>query len=86
MAPTIKLKDIEQLRKYMQVKGLRNDGDLAKAMRIDRSTVFRTLNEGSLGTRVVAALLATFNPLTFEDLFEIVEDSGAGEVDEAVSA
>jgi len=62
-----------QLDKYCALKGIKGQVGLAEAMKVDRSTVHRTLNgEAKLGIVFVTALLDAFPELGFEDLFELV--------------
>ena len=63
----------QQLEKYCALKGIKGQVGLAEAMKVDRSTVHRTLNgEAKLGIVFVTALLDAFPELGFEDLFELV--------------
>ena len=63
-----------QLDKYCALKGIKGgQAGLARAMNVDRSTVYRTLSgEADLGIVFITALLGAFPELGFEDLFELV--------------
>nr|WP_081915930.1 hypothetical protein [Saccharothrix sp. NRRL B-16314] len=56
----------------------RSEYALAKAMGVNRSTVGRVLaGELQLGSAFIAGALTAFTPVTFEDLFEVVNTSEA---------
>lgn len=71
MPATIKLR-IWQVQKYMALSGLRTKSALAEHMRIDRATVQRVFAGDALpGATFIAAMLAAFPELAFEDLFDV---------------
>ncbi|MET4611069.1 transcriptional regulator with XRE-family HTH domain [Rhodococcus sp. PvR044] len=86
MSSTIKLRQ-GQLAKYRKLSGLDTQQKLADAMGMERSTLSRTLN-GFMdpGEKFIAGLLTAFPMLSFEDLFEVVVDQGAGAVESGRSA
>jgi DNA-binding XRE family transcriptional regulator len=71
MVATLRLRE-EQLKLARAVAGLSRDTDLAARMGVSRHTVHRTITQATgLSAGFVAALLAVFPTLTFDDLFEV---------------
>lgn len=64
----------EAFGKAALLAGFASDYALARAMRVNRSTVKR-VREGALqpGPAFIGGALTTLAPMTFEDLFEVVE-------------
>ncbi len=62
------------LEKYCALKGIKGgQAGLARAMNVDRSTVYRTLSgKADLGIDFIKALLDAFPELGLDDLFEVV--------------
>jgi len=67
----------EQFRQHARRQGLKSDSASAAYLGMNRSTVRRVLNgEITPGERMIAAALAAFPELTFDDLFEVVVPEG----------
>jgi len=63
------------LVQFRKVAGLVADADLAKAMGMNRTTVWRTLNgQAEITAKFIEGLLTAFPTLGFSDLFEIERD------------
>nr|WP_184929723.1 helix-turn-helix transcriptional regulator [Saccharothrix ecbatanensis] len=63
---------------FLRRTKFRSEYALAKAMGVNRSTVSRVLaGELQPGSAFIAGALAAFTPVTFEDLFEVVNTSEA---------
>ncbi len=66
----------QQLDKYMTLRGMKTQRQLAEAIGVNETTVYRALEGRSgPGEKFIAGLLAAFSPLTFDDLFEVVADA-----------
>ncbi len=78
MSVTLHLRH-DALAKYRAVAGLQSDTELAERMRMDHSAVWRVLNgRNAPSARFVAALVAVFQGLTIDDLWEVAtEDTHA---------
>lgn len=77
VAAMIRLRE-DALAKFRTVAGLSTDSALATAMGIDPSTVSRVLNGiQPPNARFITALVAAFNGLTLDDLWEVVTDDNA---------
>lgn len=72
MPHTVQLRT-EYFAKAVVLAGYSSDYALAKAMGVNRSTVFR-VREGTLqpGAVFIGSALTALAPMTFEDLFEVV--------------
>ena len=69
---TIRLR-AEKFRQHARKRGLKSDSASATYLGLNRSTVLRILNEEmGPGERMIAASLAAFPDLKFDDLFEVV--------------
>ena len=61
--------------KAVALAGFRSDYALAQAMGINRSTVSRVRDGGlSPGSGFIGGALTVLAPMTFEDLFEVLEN------------
>ena len=72
--PVVHLR-VSQLQRHAKRLGLTTSDELADHLGISRWTVNRMLS-GAIdpGVRTIAHALTAFPDLTFEDLFEVVED------------
>ena len=69
---TIKLR-AEKFRQHARQRGLKSDSASATYLGLNRSTVLRILAGDQVpGERMIAASLAAFPELKFDDLFEVV--------------
>ncbi|QFZ16595.1 hypothetical protein [Saccharothrix syringae] len=73
MAYTVKLR-FDAFDKAVQLAGFPSDYALARAMKVNRSTVVR-VRAGDLrpGAVFIGSALTALAPMAFDDLFEIVE-------------
>lgn len=86
MAATIRLRT-GQYRKYVAVKGWKNQAEAARAIGVSEPTIGRILNDKrGPGEAFIAGLLAALPELEFNDLFEVVDDAGLEELHEQVAS
>ena len=63
----------DQFRLYAEPRGIVTDNEIAAALRLDRSTVWRLMAADTApGKFTIAAILTAFPDRKFEDFFEIV--------------
>jgi hypothetical protein len=75
--PVIRLRG-GQLRRHAGRIGLDSDRAVAERLGVSHTTVMRALSgDIAPGERLIAATLAAFPDLRFEDLFEVVEGKSA---------
>lgn len=70
---TIRVRSV-QLRKYMQMKGIKTPAALARQMGVDRSTVTRAIHGSAPSADFAYRLCAVFPELSMTDLFEVVDE------------
>lgn len=81
MNTTIKLRT-EPLSRYRKIAKLTTDAELAKAMKVHTTTVWRTVNgKSGLTITFIEGMLNAFPALSFGDLF-CIERDGVEVVDE----
>jgi transcriptional regulator with XRE-family HTH domain len=62
----------DQFRLYGKARGIVTDNEIAAAIGLDRSTVYRLLSgDNDPGKYTIAAILAAFPDRKFEDFFEV---------------
>lgn len=67
-----------QVEKFMRMKSIDNQTQLAARIHVDASTVYRVLEgRNAPGEKFIAGILAAFPELEFSDLFEVVETTAA---------
>lgn len=78
MSYTVRIRSQEFL-KLAELAGFHSAYGLARAMRVNRSTVVRVL-QGELqpGPAFIAGALRALSPMTFEDVFRITEADAPG--------
>lgn len=77
MEATITLR-VGQLQKFRAMAGLTSDTALAARMGAHRATIHRILRgDGKFSAEFIGSLLRAFPHLTFDDLFEIVDNHQA---------
>lgn len=75
MAATIRLRT-GQFRKFALLKGWRTQADMAKALGLAESTVYRVFSGlRAPGPQFIAAVMQALSELDFDDLFEVVDES-----------
>jgi hypothetical protein len=64
---------VEQLRRHAAKDGLASDRAVAERLGVSHTTVMRAISgDIAPGEKLIAATLAAFPDLKFEDLFEVV--------------
>lgn len=70
--PAVQLRT-DQFRRHAEKRGLTTDQEVAEHLGVSRTTVMRALNgQHPPGERLIAATLAAFPDVKFEDVFRVV--------------
>jgi predicted DNA-binding transcriptional regulator AlpA len=69
--PTLRIR-VAQVRLFGKARGIASDNELAKAVGLERTTIYRLLiGDAAPSERTIAAFLTAFPDRRFEDFFEV---------------